>query len=419
MPALSDDSAGVLNSLIREALVSVVREIVRDKLREHALKKDIRAAIKDLEQTEGCEYSAIGFNSTAGARSVVDNLRAQNVDYRVVATDHFILAPKDRANEVIESAKAIEAPYIVLEDKDLGPNDGVKYPGAVVEKVESLNARGEIGSDGKPVEWSAVRVEDPETGMLNEEYAQRIANGLTERRIANLQIDGCVIFPKDQRDDIIRAAEALVGTDVLLRDDAERSRRAEERSATPRQRELIEKILREGEISQDQYDRFIADPTFRSARELLNSVPEVVRPIHDESYEEIPARREASQREAGRDDAIIEGSFAAQRREDIGNTQTTAEYVQARPNTGDMDRSTPYGDQCDPAGAGDRDGDGIRDAAEDRDGDGIEDSDEIVPEDIQRDAKTLEDEMTATAAYLNGRTSPEVDRSVSLQQETR
>ena len=406
MPALSDDSAGVLNTLIREALVSVIREIVRDKLREHAIKKDIRAAIKDLEQTEGCKYAAIGFHSVAGARSVVDNLKAQGVDYLVVATDHFVLAPKDRTDEVIESAKAVEAPYIVLDDKDLGPTSEVEYPAAVNEKVADLNARGEVGPDGRTVEWSAVRVEDPETGMLNERYAQKISEELTERRIATLQVDGCVIFPKDQRDDIIRAAEAIVGSDVLLRDGAVRDERAEERQATPRQRELIDRLQRTGAISQEQYDGFMADPTFRSARELLNSVPDV-RPIHDEA------------RDAGRDDAIIEGSFAAQRREDIGNTQTTADYVQSRSNTGDMDRSTPYGDQCDPAGAGDRDGDGIKDAAEDRDGDGIKDSDELVPEDIERDAKALQDEMTATAAYLNGNAAPEPDRSVSLQQETR
>lgn len=68
---------------------------------------------------------------------------------------------------------------------------------------------------------------------------------------------------------------------------------------------------------------------------------------------------------------IAHQSMEAQRREDIGNTQTTADYVQSKPDTGDMDPSTPYGDQCDPSGAGDKDGNGIRDAAEDFDGDGV------------------------------------------------
>lgn len=68
---------------------------------------------------------------------------------------------------------------------------------------------------------------------------------------------------------------------------------------------------------------------------------------------------------------IARQSMEAQRREDIGNTQTTADYVQSKPDTGDMDPSTPYGDQCDPSGAGDKDGNGIRDAAEDFDGDGV------------------------------------------------
>lgn len=68
---------------------------------------------------------------------------------------------------------------------------------------------------------------------------------------------------------------------------------------------------------------------------------------------------------------IARQSMEAQRREDIGNTQTTADYVQSKPDTGDMDPSTPYGDQCDPSGAGDKDGNGIRDAAEDFDGDSV------------------------------------------------
>lgn len=68
---------------------------------------------------------------------------------------------------------------------------------------------------------------------------------------------------------------------------------------------------------------------------------------------------------------IARQSMEAQRREDIGNTQTTADYVQSKPDTGDMDPSTPYGDQCDPSGAGDKDGNGVRDAAEDFDGDGV------------------------------------------------
>lgn len=105
----------------------------------------------------------------------------------------------------------------------------------------------------------------------------------------------------------------------------------------------------------------------------------------------------------GRD--IAAESMAAQRREDIGNTQTTADYVQSRPNTGDQDPSTPYGDCCDAPGLGDSDGDGVMDSAEDRDGDGTPDDKEAPAElepvdESQRDVKRLAVEKTAEAAHI-------------------
>lgn len=89
-----------------------------------------------------------------------------------------------------------------------------------------------------------------------------------------------------------------------------------------------------------------------------------------------PQRADDPAPNVGSGEDIATQSMEALRREDVGNTQATADYVQSRPDTGDQDRSTPYGDGCDPAGAGDKDGNGIRDAAEDRDGDGIRDADD-------------------------------------------
>lgn len=85
---------------------------------------------------------------------------------------------------------------------------------------------------------------------------------------------------------------------------------------------------------------------------------------------------EPSQDQAARGRDIVGETQAAERREDIGNNQTTADYVQSRPNSNDSDRSTPWSDGEDAPGLGDKDGDGVMDSAEDVDGDGTPDHEE-------------------------------------------
>ena len=112
---------------------------------------------------------------------------------------------------------------------------------------------------------------------------------------------------------------------------------------------------------------------------------------------------------------IAKQAMEAERREDIGNTQTTADYVQSRPNTGDMDPSTPYGNQCDPAGAGDKNADGIRDAAQDRDGDGTPD-----PEDPDMKSRPPRPHRSQTAdEAINGaRNAQKMDKEKSKDSHT-
>lgn len=112
---------------------------------------------------------------------------------------------------------------------------------------------------------------------------------------------------------------------------------------------------------------------------------------------------------------IAKQAMEAARREDIGNTQTTADYVQSRPNTGDMDPSTPYGNQCDPAGAGDKNADGIRDAAQDRDGDGTPD-----PEDPDMKSRPPRPHRSQTAdEAINGaRNAQKMDKEKSKDSHT-
>lgn len=112
---------------------------------------------------------------------------------------------------------------------------------------------------------------------------------------------------------------------------------------------------------------------------------------------------------------IAKQAMEAERREDIGNTQTTADYVQSRPNTGDQNTRTPYGDQCDPAGSDDRNNNNMPDSAEDRDGDGTPD-----PEDPDMESRPPRPHRSQTAdEAINGaRNAQKMDKEKSKDSHT-
>lgn len=104
---------------------------------------------------------------------------------------------------------------------------------------------------------------------------------------------------------------------------------------------------------------------------------------------------------ADADEALSRETRKAELHEDISNSKTTADCVQARPDTHNGDLSTPYADGQDAPGTGDSDGDGIRDAAEDRDGDG-------VPDKIDRDAEYIDDDPDYEPVSMKERTVDEL-----------
>lgn len=117
----------------------------------------------------------------------------------------------------------------------------------------------------------------------------------------------------------------------------------------------------------------------------------------------------------------------AELHEDISNSKTTADCVQARPDTHNGDLSTPYADGQDAPGTGDSDGDGIRDAAEDRDGDGVPDKHDRDAEYIdddpdyepvsmkERTVDELMSDKTEEAAFVASRSAAQAEKDVSLE----
>lgn len=124
--------------------------------------------------------------------------------------------------------------------------------------------------------------------------------------------------------------------------------------------------------------------------------------LAEKTVESSPASR--SDGEPSADDAdemLSRETRKAELHEDISNSKTTADCIQARPDTHNGDLSTPYADGQDAPGTGDSDGDGIRDAAEDRDGDGI-------PDKLDRDAEYIDDDPDYEPISMKERTVDEL-----------
>lgn len=127
------------------------------------------------------------------------------------------------------------------------------------------------------------------------------------------------------------------------------------------------------------------------------------------------------------DETLSRETRKAELHEDISNSKTTADCVQARPDAHNGDLSTPYADGQDAPGTGDSDGDGIRDAAEDRDGDGtpdkldrdadyIDDDPDYEPVSMkEREIDELMSDKTEEAAFVASRSAAQAERDVSLE----
>lgn len=150
--------------------------------------------------------------------------------------------------------------------------------------------------------------------------------------------------------------------------------------------------------------------------------------LAEKTVESAPAvRADGDLSAADADEALSRETRKAELHEDISNSKTTADCVQARPDAHNGDLSTPYADGQDAPGTGDSDGDGIRDAAEDRDGDGtpdkldsdaecIDDDPDYEPVSMkERNIDELMSDKGEEAAYVASRSAAQAEKDVSLE----
>lgn len=150
--------------------------------------------------------------------------------------------------------------------------------------------------------------------------------------------------------------------------------------------------------------------------------------LAEKTVESSPAARSDAEPSADdADETLSRETRKAELHEDISNSKTTADCVQARPDTHNGDLSTPYADGQDAPGTGDSDGDGIRDAAEDRDGDGVPDKhdgdaeyidDDPDYEPVSMKERTVDELMSdkgEEAAFVASRSAAQAEKDVSLE----
>lgn len=150
--------------------------------------------------------------------------------------------------------------------------------------------------------------------------------------------------------------------------------------------------------------------------------------LAEKTVESSPAARPESELGAGdADEMLSRETRKAELHENISNSKTTADCVQARPDAHNGDLSTPYADGQDAPGTGDSDGDGIRDAAEDRDGDGTPDSrdqdteyidDDPDYEPVSMKERTIDELMSdkgEEASFVASRSAAQAEKDVSLE----
>lgn len=428
MPVTSDDIGQDIQRRLFQAINREIVELFRrrhtDKMMRTQLFEEAIVASRDDAPyiLAACKNERAAIHAVGAIKHELDRAGLDNV--KVLRRGKFISYPKsaqDIANEVLKR-----------------------------EKVKQMVLRSDVCPQSKPpkFEWDSVALLDEQGNPLDPEMCAQIEGYLAMGRISTMRDGHMLRFHSSDRDRILAICGSYANAkdvdefdDAMFDEVADKTVEESVRPASQKQLDYIDDLYEQGRISDAEMAIFSLSQSCQAAHDLITSKVGVEGWV-DHGGRDAERTREIGERgqlspsdtiaektraigdakpaeEPGLSPDIARDAQAAMRREDIGNVETTADHVQSRPNAGDQDRSTPYPDQCDPAGAGDTNGDGIRDAAQDRDGDGVpdpEDPEGIGPDD--RDAQTLCEQKTAEADYVDHLPKTR-SADVSLQQETR
>lgn len=482
MPANADEMGsklmGLLDMFGRELLRSKINESTR--LRQEA--KEANAAAKGLSNRgKGMrkqDYTTTWFDSPSEAQTTLRELKQISPELFANSTvvGHFLVHPKDlKGSHVIKNAiydisrdhryavRAINLKRLEENKHDKGyiksksdgdctrfsfgefGNEAASFNAAYFCSVlqdYDINARHvgnqvivEKANADKAIE--AIDIEEKKIEAMGPERGELF---MRQRYMDRLGVEFEPPMIEEDPDDYDDAGEG--------RDDEEISPDAEVRGGNETDRPLegdgdlgADASMPDAPRAQeDDADRDFDDvDESRGAEPAIGSPacgktgPESTEDIAEEelaekTVESSPAARPDGELSADdADEVLSRETRKAELHEDISNSKTTADCVQARPDAHNGDLSTPYADGQDAPGTGDTDGDGIRDAAEDRDGDG-------VPDKFDRDAECIDDDpdyepvsmkernvdelmsdKTEEAAFVASRSAAQAEKDVSLE----
>lgn len=379
MPTLSDEIGQTIERKVIDYLFFLLKELYRQKLRNEAAESGL---VEDAARaaTKNGPYTIANCKSPKNAKLAAAEIRKAAVEAKI---------PRAASMPILTGGRQVAFPDSI-KDIALERLAQAKIPCIIVaDGIKPETTREDIADPN----WDRATVVDNETGDQLDEAALRQIDGyLNEAEVEFERVGGEYVFAAKDRAAFEAALEAHHRGPSVTFEDVER-----DEPATEKQLQYINDLCDQGKISPEQMATFSLGATKRAATELITAA--------------------VGSGELGPD--IARDAQAAMRREDVGNVETTADYVHSRPNAGDQDRSTPYADQCDPSGAGDANGDGIRDAAQDRDGDGVIDPDDPdgIGEDT-RDTQVLCEEKAQESAYIDSLAKSQT-ANISFQQETR
>lgn len=382
MPISTDEVGQVLERRILDTLFFMLREAYRARLAQEAAQSGLVEQAAAAAVKNG-PYAIANCKNAKNTKLAVSEIRAAG---RAAGIDGIDKMP------ILVAGRQIAFPDSI-KDVALQRLADVKIPCVVVaDDIKPETTREDVADP----EWNRVDLLDANTGRpLDEAGIRQIEGYLDEAGVEFSRAGNAVVYRQSQNEALISTLEEHgheIGAPKVEFEDL-----AKEPPATEKQLQYINDLCDQGKISPEQMATFSLGATKRAASELITAA--------------------VGSGELGPD--IARDAQAAMRREDVGNVEATADYVQSRPNAGDQDRSTPYADQCDPSGAGDANGDGIRDAAQDRDGDGVIDPDDPdgIGEDT-RDTQVLCEEKAQESAYIDSLPKSQT-ANISFQQETR